>query len=297
MAVAFDEDNSSPRGSLRDGKHIVTRTGLTAWGDLDLFAIELMPPSTGKYTPAVGAAMPGNNQLRVSAFSFEPHGNAAVTGQTFSALNSYTKAKWSITYERPEYAVDETEAAADGDPIPFLSHTWEGGGEFLTLPDDALLWVTSGGDPSSATFTSSVGDEANAGLFIPSIEHQVTWSRVPSPPFDDIRARVGKVNHANMILSTGTAAPETLLFLNPSISREVMSDGARAWSVSYKFSERRVIAEDQTDPGGWNHFYRNNSGASGFYRMKRTTVANPLTRADIKDVYDKISFAELFPTG
>ena len=297
MAVAFDEDNSSPRGSLRDSKQVVVRTGLTAWTDLDAFAIELMPPSTGSFTPMVGAALPGNNLLRVVGFEFEPNGTAAITGQAFSALNVYDKARWTITYERPDYAFDETEAAQDGDPIPFLSHTWEGGGEFLTLPADGLLWIVSAGDPTDASQTSSVGDDANAGLFIPSIEHQVTWSRVPSPPFDDIRARVGKVNHADFVLSTGTAAPETLLFLNPSISREVMSDGARAWSVSYKFSERRVIAEDQTDPGGWNHFYRNDPGANGFYRMKRTTSPNPQTAADIKDIYDKISFAELFPSG
>ncbi len=295
MAVAFDEDNTSPRGSLRDGKRIVTRTGVTDWADVDLFAAELMPPSVAPNKPAVGAALPGNPLMRVDSFSVDPFGDAKITDLSASGLNVYDKAKWTITYERPPYAFDDEEALADGDPIPFLSHSWEGGGEFLTLPTQGLIWIVSAGSPQNPNDTSSVGDDANAGLFIPSIEHQVTWHRVPKPPFSDIRDRIGKVNLKIVEFATGACAPETLLFLNPSMRREIMSDGARAWEVNYKFSERRVIAEDQTAPGGWNHFYRNETGVAGFYRMKRTVPRTFFNQHGISDIYNRIDFAELFP--
>lgn len=281
MAVSFDEDHNSPRGSQRDGVRQVIRTGTTDWADIDQFAVELMPISSGGAGGQnAGAALPGNSQLRVVEFSFEPYGNTQITGQTAAGINTYSKAQWTITYERPAYSKDDAEATADGDPVPFLSHIWSGGGEFLTLPHDNLVWFDDGGQ---------VNEDANAGIWVTTIEHQVTWHRVSNPPFSDIRNTLGKVNSAQVDFQTGPIAAETLLFLQPQIRREVMSSGNRAWEVNYRFSERRVVAQDQTAPGGWNHFFRNDGSMGGFYRIQSATPGTSL------DIYEKTDFSVLFP--
>jgi hypothetical protein len=77
------------------------------------------------------------------------------------------------------------------------------------------------------------------------------------------------------------------------MEREVMSDGARAWNISYRFSERRVYPQDQ-DPeaagvGGWNHSWLAGSTDGGWFRLQRKNSSG-----SDQDLFRKTSFSELF---
>jgi len=97
-----------------------------------------------------------------------------------------------------------------------------------------------------------VDDDVNPGLLIPTGNVQLTWLRVPSPPWNAQRLLRGKVNG-----STFLGAPAgTLLFLGVRAVREFqLLDDDALWRIDYHFAE-------QTKPlagggfGGWNHFYR-----------------------------------------
>lgn len=128
---------------------------------------------------------------------------------------------------------NEADQDGDGDPVPFLTHSWSIGGDFITLDNAKMFW-------SSGTSAEATGIAANK--IIPTIEHSINWKRVLNPPFDEIRNCLGKVNEKKMTFATGTIYPECLLFNGAEMSRDIMSDGTRAWDVTYRFSERRVDA-------------------------------------------------------
>ena len=94
-----------------------------------------------------------------------------------------------------------------------------------------------------------------------------------------IRNLTGKVNNSLFSFSTGKIPPETLLFLGAELKRDIMSNGVRAWELTYHFSERQVDSElsckvggqvvENSDIGGWNHFWRQEKKKSGFHPMTR----------------------------
>lgn len=304
MTVDFDEIQGSPKFDYGPDGWTAVREGYTAWTDIDTFIAELLAPTiTAGQTPIQGApkSFPTNTNLRVANIHIEPE----LTSQTgpnanedFETLISYQRAKWTIRYEtqRGSFPNNENEALEEGDPVPFLSHRWSAGGEFLTLNNSGLEWSTDSG---------AVSEDVNAGLLIPTIEHQITWERVVRPPFNGIRATLGKVNEARGSFATGTIYKETLLFVGAELERQVMSDGKRAWKVAYRFSERAVEATDTgsdsiqaivsgavetTTIGGWNHFYRQLDGKTGFYRLAKKL------EGDVTDafIYPLANFAALF---
>lgn len=313
MTVAFDEIQESPKFAYGPDGWSAVRRGYTAWSEIDTFIAELLAPSIDAGgVPLQGApkSFPTNVNLRVANIEIEPEPTRSPgpdDSEDFETLISYQRAKWTIRYDtqRGSMPNTENEALEEGDPVPFLSHRWSAGGEFLTLPNTGLEWADEG----------EVSEDVNAGILIPTIEHQVTWERVPRPPFDNIKATLGAVNSTRGRFATGVIYIETMLFVGAELERQVMSDGVRAWKVTYRFSERVVRADsppESTDAsdqivttvggvpsakriGGWNHFWRNDEDNPGFYRLRKKVGANVTEEQSF--IFTKADFSGLFITG
>lgn len=325
MPVTFNELVGSPKLNFRTDGASATRIGKIAWGDVPAFINELMPPTVffgASTSPVLSIGFPEMEYLRVSAIRVEPFLATPIDNDaedlTYTSVAEYQDAKVTIDYDTMSAEQDEGD---DLDPVPLLTHRWQAGGEFLTLPNSNLRWVTEQKcAPGITTVTSAfhlthdftddtkpVTGDAQAGLLIPTIEHQITWPRVINPPFTAIRNLTGKVNNVLLRFATGKIPPETLLFLGAELKRDIMSNGKRAWELTYHFSERQVDSEvkcivagvvvENSDIGGWNHFWRQEKKQSGFYPMVREIrlkqADGTFEDADAK-IYAPGRFARLF---
>ena len=288
--VAWNELTGSPAFDVQPDGAAAERRGLTDWQNLDALVSEVFPPSAssgGTLGQLAGAPFPGRPHLRAESIRIQPFGDRIIgpnTTQDFASSAAYEQAVFTVRYATPKAAQSDEESNNEGDPVPFLRHRWSVGGEFLSLPASGLEW---------AALSDVVPEDINAGIFVPTIEHQITMPRVTQPPFTAIRDRIGTVNAAAVTFSTGVIDPETLLFLGAELEREVMSDGVRAWQLSYRFSERRVYPQDQNAQtagfGGWNHYWLAGSSDGGWFRLLRKNSSG-----SDQSLFRKTSFAELF---
>lgn len=310
----FDELLGSPTFDFAPDHSRAMRTAYVSWSNIaDLLAFVF--PGSGFGPPVT---MPGYPFLVARSLHVEPiigektkPTSPATSDLDFASVNTYDKAKVRIEFETPPYQPDDQ----GPDPQLLLQHRLAIGGEFLTIDSYGLKWVDGG----------LVHEDVTAGKLLPLMEHQMTWQRVEHPPFAVIRDRIGCVNNTAMTFKTGLILPETLLFLGAELRRDILTNGALAWEVVYRFSERNVIVTDPSAEGittsddceaaggnfengaceyikgGWNHFYRSEKdcsttntctefeelllGKTGFYRLQTKSGG---------DIYEKRSFAELF---
>lgn len=255
------------------------------WQD---FIQQIQPPSTyvgGNMFVAYGAEMPGFPFLRCTDWEAERYPKEAPLADLdpdnyFKHPLMYVTLIFRFVKQHP---TGGTGAASNPDPVPYLIHRWSAGGQILSLDNRGLMWddirrkltggnsepffdgVDGSGSPVEESQSSkrqrvgvSVGQEerVNAVLQIPHIEHEITWPRVPRPPFSVIKKYVGCVNQFEMNFRTGKIPPECLLFTGAKVQETVMSNGQNSWELVYTFAERQVEARDQVKPGGWNHFFR-----------------------------------------
>lgn len=299
--VVFNEISGSPLIIQTSTRASAQRQGIIAWGDIDDFIAQVFPPIINPgvtIEEGAGVAFPGKDFIRADSIEFIPHfgEDDPITGpditQDFDTLPTFLNALATIDYVTPKFALDD-----DEDLIPFLIHRWSIGGEFLSIGGESTIWELD----------SEQAADVEPATFVPTIEHEITWLHVISPPFATIRDRVGKVNSSSLDFTTGTIVTETLAFVGAELQREVLSDGARAWEVTYRFSERRVVSLDE-DPtlagpnpgvGGWNHYWRSydtsDSNVPGFYRVILIN-ASPVGNK-FNSIYKQASFAELFESG
>lgn len=280
--LLFDEDSDSPKFQFGITESRATRSGLIPWAQVNSLVTHL-------FSGEVSRSLPGFPYIRASGLSVVPFGGDEAkisdpikTDLDADKLNEYEKARVVVEYSSRANG-DLGGSSWDGvDPVPLLSHRWSIGGEFVTLDKSGFEWSVN--DSSDGGVTQNV----KVGRWIATEEHQVTWHRVVNPPFAAIRNALAKVNSEPMQFRTGTADRETVLFLGAELQRDILTDGALAWQLGYRFSERRVpLTEADVTPngdsmsvGGWNHFYRNssqipNEEKTGFYRIRgRSTQDN-----------------------
>jgi hypothetical protein len=299
----FDEDVGSPVFSFRPFQSTARRTGKIPGSQLTNLLNELFP--LGLQPKVLSSEY---NWLFAQGLHAEPYfggdGKAETpapdefgsVSQDIDVLNTYADLKVTIEYGTNQPG-NNPENQGD-DPVELLEHRWSTGGEFVTLPSGGFQWHPDDGD---------VDDDVRPGLLLPHFEQSITWPRVENPPFSIIRDRIGCVNNSTVNFVTGSCPPETLLFLGAELHRTVLTTGALAWDVTYRFSERRCpLAESDTlggvsgaasiSVGGWNHFFRCEldgatqevqgveltlAGKTGFYRIKvrddgRTGAGNPI---------------------
>lgn len=194
------------------------------------------------YTPAV-----------VADVRIEPFGAPRASGVA-TELN-YELARLTVEYRIPERGSDEQ---------ALVSESLEAAAEFLTLPAEKFYWDSQAATPISES-------EAPAKLLRMLdwvyIRHQLV--EVPSA----VLGLVGCVN-ASAVTSTtlGLTFPaETLLYNPPRLQREFTTEGAKAWSATFRFTYR---------PDGWNKFPRRGSGVFQNMYDAGGQVFRPYTPAD-----------------
>ena len=302
----FDEYQGSPTIDYAVESASAVRKGKIAWSNIDALIAELFPSGSNTL------AYPTNDYLRASRLSIVPLAKEEDVTTTSSSdlslatLNSYNFAEVTIEYETSE---EDDEGGGGGgggggdpqdpqDPVSLLKHRWSPGGEFLTVPSFGWEWSFD---------SKEIDRDLELGIMVPTIEHQITWPRVVSPPFSAIRSTIGRVNASPINFKTGEIVEETLLFLGADLQREILSTGALAWEVSYRFSEKKVDAGDfgvasDSSSGGWNHFFRSDEEFSnatpkvGFYRVKGRTeyLGDGTYSGTARDPYTLKDFAPLF---
>lgn len=290
--MAFDHWEETADSPTRDVTPIgqsAMRKGLIEYQYLDDLINYVFP--LGDF----GIAYPGNSALRASQLHAEPFGGDGAkvlspvsSNLSFDTINTVEKLLVTINYETPQASPDDQ----GEDPQVLLMHRWSIGGEVVVPSAGGFEWDDGG----------KVGKEVKPGIIVPTIEHQITWPRVESPPFAIIRDRIGTVNDAVLMFKTGQIEPETLMFLGAELNRDILTTGALAWELGYHFSEKRVVAltieaslttqvaceandgiwNSDTSKcslqtvGGHNHFYRSEDnedtpeleGKNGWYRIR-----------------------------
>ena len=249
QTLNFDELEGSPSGSMQNGIYTITIKGTTSWSDRDAFAFGLMPIATSVGS-SYGAKLIANPFFRVVGFAWE--GMGGLQASDTEGLNTYRLASWTIQAHVPlGQNVDLTQPYTPPDPVPWLIHRWSVGGQYLTLPNRSLQWASDLAVPSGP---------GRGGVFVPSIEHSITWPRLLQPPRAAIRSCVGTINSVAMQFSTGLINVGQLMFLGAESEQENLSNGTLATNLVYKFSERPLVVG--STPITWNHFYRDDAKSS-----------------------------------
>tara|TARA_R110002096_G_scaffold66682_6_gene162287 strand:+ start:8549 stop:9538 length:990 start_codon:yes stop_codon:yes gene_type:complete len=326
MAIAVDVQAGSPYGNINAESGSITVVGKISWANLGGKLAELFPSSTtgglgaNPYDPLFGI-------YRCQSVEFKPIGADPKVNYGTPAVSShdsdftmpvYEYAWLTITYssqqvEFPNASGDTPDTPDGSTQVVGLQHQLTSGGEIITLDDSSLVWSD----------TKSVkGTNVSATKVVATIEHNVTWNRVLSPPWASMRELIGKVNDANLgPFQTGTMYVETLLYLGFTATPDITADGVRVWNIGYRFSERRVdeltkdaeggtvtadgVAGYESQFGGWNHFYKqedekdafgNLTATSGFKRLhtRRPLIGGYLTYNEDTAVHKKADLTALF---
>lgn len=260
--------------------------------DLSDFLYEVFPPNsaTNFYATEADPLSGKYRATSVEVTPFQGDRQPIRPGGTFANADLYDHA---INSERPTYKAVVTysslqrtyddDSDSTRDPVTMLSHNISIGGEYITFDQESRLkWgIYDGGSYTASVLADNPTRGVEAGFPIPTQEHTIQWHRVVSPPFQDIYERVGCINSDPLQYNVGVFYPQTVLFLGAEISRDVLSNGQRAWSVTYRFSVKKLTDErvepaaflsyNGVDYGGWNHFYDTKAGFFRFLLKKNTS--------------------------
>lgn len=283
MAVSFCELSGSPKATYNGKTFGFTRMLRVAGSDAYAFALELAPLTVvlgNQIVQVGGAAYPDFPAARVNNFNWEPfHGDRskidsstpATAMNLSSSPNAYDYVKFTINYAVPEASQDGDDDA-DDDPVAFLRHRISSGGQLLTLPstsDTDKLWLWQLGGMAE----EAVPEDTPVPVMISTSSHSVTWPRVIQPNWRALEGLKGHVNNADLTLRGYPYGPETLLYLNYDASRDILSDGTRAWEITIHFESKEVTVnapvwnkskgswQDTIVTGGHNHFWSESQGA------------------------------------
>lgn len=284
-----------PTGNISAEQGTITVAGLIDWADVPTKLGELFPAASTS-TPGANAFDPLLGIYRCQSVEFRPQtdtpdviaGGATITSPfdaTFE-LPNYDKAVLTINYASPQ--VENSNPGSEDQPngtddVAGLTHQLSTGGETITLEKDALYWSDG---------TSANGTTVSAHKIVVTIEHNIQWKRVLSPPWEAMRSLVGKVNDMDLgPFQTGTIVEETLLYLGFTATPDIMADGVRVWDIGFRFSERRVdeltkdtflgtvtadgVTGHASEYGGWNHFWKQEEATIANTPPGVGTIANP----------------------
>lgn len=284
MPVARVLCGGYPRFNFTPRSGSITWKWRINWSDVSAFLYEIFPASTNT-SIYQSEAEPLSQKLFASSVEIEPIGGEGARFSTgiagdYTSSNLYQNgAIATVTYSTPESNLSDSgnNPSSNGDdPVPFLSHSWSCGGEYVTFDSEAELHWAEINTSGVVTNTSDTARGVEAGFPIPLIEHQIKWSKVRQPPFSKIRERIGLINSDPIVLrTTGSLRPifpECLLFIGAELQQDVFANGSKGWEVTFRFSERVINGESIHQPssnltyagieyGGWNHFFDAKKGA------------------------------------
>lgn len=271
--VTLEELEGSPKFQFSKDGASATRTCKMNWSQIqamvDSYFGQTIPAGRGvlRFNQA---SMPGFPQMVVETIGIEPFDDVAATYSAGGAI-THTYARVTINYKTVPWDRDENNKSDDPDRPEgtYLTHTVTHGSEMMTLPAAGWKWQGSG---------KKLPDDMNVGMLIPTEEHSFSWKSVPKPPFNSITDLVGKVNSVSF---SGKAA-ETMMFIGATASRQMTTDGTRAWTLDYKFSGRAIKHAGGT--AGWNHLFNPETGQ----------WEKPITVAGGNTIYQTGSMGSLF---
>jgi hypothetical protein len=250
--------------------------------DIAAFIAESFPPPTlvgATIIPGFPRQCPGNIWLRTENLSIESVIDALPTDMWNADPSAPAGTYVDMVNVKIDYATAKPPEEHDpGDPETYLKHSVSAGGEFLMLPPKNLEGDTTGPIKDFHLPMMKV---------IPTIEHSLDWSYVLNPPWQSIRSQLGTVNSGTFAYFNN-APPESVLFMSLTGEQQVLTDGARPWSLSYKFSEKYFV--DNGTICTWNHLY--NPAKGGFERIRRK---DPVS-GSLSDMYSQSNFISLFQT-
>jgi hypothetical protein len=231
----------SPRITAGREARGATREVELAWVNIDALIAELFPAA-----PSLPGAYPGVSYLyaeNVDISPLHPDGDQTCAGD----VATYGRARATISYSRLPYEPDATQ---------LISRRYSMGGEFMTIPSGTLYWDEAG------FFVPIQEEEIAANKTIPTIEHSITWHRVPeaSIPWTAIKDKVGKVNSGSLNNDYfKSVAAETLLYVGAELSFTLSTDGTKVWTLEHRFQEKNIKEAGNTH--GWNYFLRPSDSA------------------------------------
>lgn len=272
------------------GGAVVTMKVIVPWSDVITYADSLMPKVTITGTGlqlVLGATWDANPAYRVRNFTIRPlfSGEAPKTTTSsslygYSTTPDYDYAEFEIQYEYPGWGTDSDQG---DDPIPYLRHSWSTGLEHIAVPSARYYWEDSSGKVRVKQ------QSVSQGIVAMHTTHRIEWPLLLNPPFDIIRDTIGHVNNTTFNFKTGTAPAEALLFMGADIDQRILGDGTIAFKMVYIFEEALGRTDEVTGAdAGWNHFWRDDQDASGWYRVWRRT------NSGYQRVYPTADFNPLF---
>lgn len=231
-----------------------TRTLKIAWEDIERFAAEAFPAGAvtngGNIIPAT-QTFPGKSYLILSNLDVTPFDEEnPQTNDSYGVATCDSGATVTLSYETQSFTEGQPLGGDDeeGLGLAIFSHALQIGGEYYSLPANAVSWTQAAFDPFNppspdAEADTNQFDNLQAAKLIPIIEHVITLYRVPELPMEAIREKIGRVNlnYDNLF----DAEAETLLFMGANATRKVTTEGADAWEIEYRFSQRLVWQGEQ----------------------------------------------------
>ena len=240
ITVAYEEVSGSPVETFTDRGFEAARILECAFADRMTLAGQLrggnrLMGGVSVYTRP--QRYPHYQAAVVDEVRVEPFG-ATVAGDSALAT-AYELARLSVTYRVPEYGwaglAEQTLVSESLEPVV----------EFLTLPHEQFYWDEQASEPLS--------ESEAPGKLVRMLDWVYTCHQALAVPAATL-SLVGKVNDVEITSVTlGVSFPaQTLLYNPPHLEREITTEGAKAWRLTYRFTYR---------PETWNKFPRRGRGS------------------------------------
>lgn len=219
-----------------------TRTLLATWTDAMELARRL---KGGAYSaggsvvyiePHVFSMFPSAIVDSVSIVPFDEKPIAGIDTKTAT----YNMAELTVEYKTQQYGTGSGGSGGSGQSDPYVSERIEPSTEFLTVSNQKLYW--------SDDQTNAADESESPQLQLRSFNWIYTRHHISEIP-DANFLLVGTVNEFDVTSKRlgFTFNAETLLYGNPSFTRETSATGEGSWTMELPFSYRE---------GGWNKFFR-----------------------------------------
>lgn len=282
--VTFEELERSPMIWISQGAARATRVfRVPDWSQWQAFVRVLV----GRWT-AVGVspvfvaplAFPGYPTMLVDEVQIEPFDAMSPDGTVpvdlATTTNTYAQgARVTVQYKTLPQDGGGTGSDPDRPDGTTLVVQVNGGTELSSIPGRAWRWNTAG--------APAVDPDQFTGILIPTADYNLTWGRVPIPPWETMRTMRGKVNSLPFL----GAPAGTLLFAGYQARRlfQFLEDGG-FWEFDYVFREQANYNAAGTQVRGWNYFYREQaSGGEHYLKIVNEDGDPPYKEADFQDLF------------
>lgn len=258
MAVSdWEELDGSPTYKFRRDVSTASRKFKIPWSDIDTFVATVFPLSSsgfGSLAAVNGKAWFVSEEIDIEPFD-DPHPGAGENPATYqfavATVNYSTNpdgvraassnpAEGGNGQNRGDGSGPGGErGSTNNNPVEWVSHELSFGAEVITIPNHAVHF--DGDDPGKGVHG------VNAGLFLPTVEHRIKVIRSTTPPFSQIRSKVGKIGGG-----MGAGDGKVMFLGCEAVDATDGKTGKTIWSLTYHFSERSI---------DWRLFFDPNTGS------------------------------------